>query len=636
MRRTNALVLPVLTSLLALCLSTVAIAQDADPVAEAAKMIGLTSGGDASDTTSEETPDITVSPQGTVEMHVRELSLSSVLQMLSMQSRRNIIATPAVTGEVTANLYGVTFEEALTAVLDSNNCGWRERGNFIYVYTNDQLNEMESQKHRPVTRIFRLRYARAEDVNTLIQGALSEDGVISVSTASESGVASSAEEAGGNAMATEDVLVVTDYPERLEAIAALIAEIDVRPQQVMIEATILRAGLTEDNALGIDFNVVGGVDFQEIDATSPGITDLLTGQLPPSEFDNTSITTRTDFNQNIPGGGFTFGVIKNSVAAFVRALDSITDVNVLANPKVLALNKHRGEVIVGRRDGYLTTTVTETAAVQSVEFLETGTQLIFRPFIGDDGYIRMEVHPEDSTGGITAANLPFEQTTEVTTNLLCRDGNTILIGGLFREVTSAGRSQIPLLGNIPIAGALGRSTNDSTQREEVIILLTVRLIKDDGVLEELSADATQDVERYRVGMRQGLQWFGRERLSQAHYHWALEHLSAGHMSRALWDLDLSINNNPKMLAAIKLKEKLLDQRQWEEESSRTRTFLHDQIMRDQGIITPPFGRPGPPMEFPALEGPSGFDTRELEGEPLGAVIQPPVYGPVNEPGKGES
>src|SRR5690606_22979737 len=97
-----------------------------------------------------------------------------------------------------------------------------------------------------------------------------------------------------------------------------------------------------------------------------------------------------------------------------------------------------------------TTTVTQTSSIQNVEFLETGTQLRFRPYIGDDGYVRIEVHPEDSTGGLTAANLPFEQTTEVTTNIIVRDGHTILIGGLFREVTSASRSQVPLVGNVPV------------------------------------------------------------------------------------------------------------------------------------------------------------------------------------------
>ena len=561
-----------------------------------------------------EPPDIHVSPEGRVEMHVRDLDLAVVLQMLSIQSRRNIVASNAVSGRVTANLYNVTFEEALTAILAANGAGWRERGNFIYVYTTEELKQIELASRKQISRIFRLHYIKAGDAQPLVQPLLSTEGKISVTAPAQKGVATNANEAGGDDLAGSDALLVVDYPERVDAIAKALAELDVRPRQVLIEATILRAQLNEDNALGIDFNLVGGVDFQNLSSTSEGITDLITGPLPPNRMQHTTFTTRTDFVSAVPTGGFTFGIIKDSVASFVRALEQVTDTTVLANPKILALNKQHGEVIVGRRDGYLTTTVTQTSAIQNVEFLETGTQLRFRPYIGDDGYVRMEVHPEDSTGGLTASNLPFEQTTEVTTNIIVRDGHTILIGGLFREVTSASRSQVPLVGNVPVAGALFRNSRDNTQREEVIILLTVHIVKDDEHTMADSEKLLQDAERFRVGMRQGVQWFGRERLAQAHYQWALEHLNKGRLSSALWDLDLAINNNPKFLAAIRLKEQLLDRRAWDEEGSAVRGFVLRQIMKDRGVVTPFFGRPGPPFDFLPLEGPNGFELEECAPE----------------------
>ncbi len=187
-----------------------------------------------------------------------------------------------------------------------------------------------------------------------------------------------------------------------------------------------------------------------------------TRDIPQAELNNTNMTFRTDFNDLVPSGGFTFGIVKDQVAAFIRALESVTDTTVIANPNVLALNRQIGEVIVGRRDGYVTTTFTDTIASQSVEFLETGTQLTFRPYICGHDLIRMDIHPEDSSGGLNDANLPFKATTEVTTSIMVRDGHTILIGGLFREVSTAARSQVPLAGNIPLAGALFRNTNDFT------------------------------------------------------------------------------------------------------------------------------------------------------------------------------
>ncbi len=574
--------------------------------------------------------DIHVSPQGRVEMHVRDVDLGSVLQILSLQSQRNIVATKGVSGRVTANLYNVTFEEALTAILDGCNCGWREQGNFIYVYTREQLREMEKEQQaaqrKKVSRLFRLKYVRAADVQTMVQPLLSPDGKITVTTPTDTGVATGNGQAGSNSPAGDDCIFIVDYADRIEDVARLITEFDVRPRQVLIEATLLRAQLNEDNALGIDFNLVGGVDFRNLDSTSNAMTDINTGQLPQNRLDDTNWTANTDFRGAVPDGGFTFGIIKDNVAAFIRALEQVTDTTVLANPKILALNKQHGEMIVGRRDGYLTTTVTQTAAVQSVEFLETGTQLVFRPFIGDDGYVRMEVHPKDSTGGLTAANLPFEQTTEVTTNIIVRDGHTILIGGLFREVTSSTRGQVPIVGNIPVAGALFRTTRDNTQREEVIILLTVHIVKDEELHAQEGQRLADDVERYRVGMRKGVQWFGRERLAQAHYHWATEHLARGDTSRALWDLDLAINNNPKFMAAIKLKEELLQKRTWDDDASTIRTFLAEQIMKEQqGGVTPSYGRPGPPFQLPMLETPGIF---EEDCTAPGATSQPAAVGAI--------
>lgn len=555
-------------------------------------------------------PNIHVDKQGRVEMHVRDLGLASVLQMLSMQSQRNIVASKEVSGKVTANLYNVTFDEALTAILDANGAGWREHGNFIYVYTTEEIKQMEAAARQKSMRLFRLRYTTAAEAKELITPLLSPDGKITTTPPAEKGIAGNTDAAGGDNTANEDVLVVIDFPDRIEAIGKMLADIDVRPKQVLIEATILRAQLNEDNALGIDFNLIGGVDFQNVSSVSnPADQNLTIGALPPKDFQKGTAALNTDFAGQVPKGGMTFGIIHNNVAAFVRALEQVTDTNVLANPKVLTLNKQRGEVVVGRRDGYLTTTVTETSAVQNVEFLETGTQLRFRPFIGNDGYVRMEVHPEDSTGGLTAANLPFEQTTEVTTNIIVRDGHTILIGGLFREVTSASRDQVPIAGNIPVAGALFRNTKDNTQREEVIILLTVKIIKDPDCSPADGDGLAQDVERYRVGMRRGLQWWGRERLSQAHYHWAIQHLEHGHMGMAMWDLDLAINNNPKFLAAIKLKEELLDKREWDDEGSAIRDFIAKEISRESMNPTPMYGRPGPPFSFLPLQGPCGFEDQ---------------------------
>lgn len=548
----------------------------------------------------EPAPEIAVTHQGRVRLHVDALPLAEVLKLLSIESRRNIVAAPDVTGTVTANLFDVTFEEALGAILMSNGATYRTEGNFIFVETLAKRAERESStSDRHATRVFPLNHITAKDAESYLTPVLSikgkQEGTITPSTAAGSGLQTGATEAGGDSPAGQDFIIVTTTAERMREVERVLAEIDVRPQQVLIEATILRAELRNDNSLGIDFSVVGGVDLQGLGGQSNAIQDLTLGQLPADRFELFNTAAATDFASNVPNGGISIGIIKDHVAMFIRALEEVTDTTVLANPKVLALNKQRGQVIVGRRDGFLTTTVTETQAVQAVEFLETGTQLVFRPFISKDGWIRVELHPEDSVGFVNAQGLPSEQTTEVTSNVMIRDGETILIGGLFREVTTDARSQVPGLGSIPGIGQLFRSNNDSTVREEVIILITLHVVKDQDAFAGMSAEQREDIERLRVGQRRGLMWHGRERLAQAHYHRAVTAYEEGNLDRALWHLRLATHHNARYLPAIELKEQIEGERQWDDDGAGVRTFVQQLIGESHGDTAPLLGRPLTPL-----------------------------------------
>ena len=569
-------------------------------------------------------PTVSIGPGNKVTMHLSGVPLTDALRMLSEPTRRNIIVANGATGTVSCSLYNVTFDQALDAMLVSNGLGYRVEGEFIYVHPAEEIQKIAKSRRVLTARVYRLTYLNAAAAKELITPLLTpEVGKISLTPPAGKGLggsgsstagSSNGPETQGDALASGDAILVTDYTDVLDKIGRVISDLDARPKQVLVEATILRATLNEDNALGIDFTTVGGVDFGALASTSPGAQSITTGDVAAPDLQNTAFTVRTNLNQAVPNGGFTFGIIKDQVGVFIRALEAITDTNVLANPKILALNKQVGQVVVGRRDGYLTTTITETTAVQQVQFLETGTVLTFRPFIGDDGTVRMEIHPKDSTGGLTSSDLPFEQTTEVTTNVLVKDGNTILIGGLFREVSTGTRGQVPGLGNLPGIGALFRTTRDTTVREEVIILLTVHIVKGDAD-HAASRDLYEDTERFRVGMRRGMQWFGRERLAEAHYQQAVQDLAAGRLDRALFNAELAMHNFPRHAPAAKLAEKIRRSRTWECEASSVRSFVNDRIAEESGVISKPFDRPMPPYTLPAeREDTSEIDDAVLDSE----------------------
>jgi type II secretory pathway component GspD/PulD (secretin) len=555
-----------------------------------------TTDGSSSDETQPTEPldssSVMVTDTGLLEVHVRDTEITTVLEMLSYQSRSNIVATTSVTGMISANLYSLTLEQALDAILLPNQYAYRRTDSTIFVGTPQ---EVADQLPAPLTRVFKLRYISKEEGLKAVTTLLSPEGKAVAGGEDAEDSSSGADDVYAFSEASIDYLIVTDIPSRLAEMEALLADIDVRPKQVLIEATILRATLNEDNQFGIDFTLLGGIDFQNVSSTSNASADLTTGATPPAKFEQTTFNVNTDLIGNMPGA-FSFGIIKNGVATFVRALEEVTDVTVVANPKIIALNKQKAEVIIGRRDGYLTTTVTETAAIQTVEFLETGTQIRFRPFINEDGTVRLAVHPKDSNGGLSASDLPFEETTEAQASILVDDGRTVLIGGLFRERTVGSKGQVPILGNIPGVGLLFQRHLDTTVREEVIILLTVHVLKDTNVEYERYAALLEDVERIRIGSRKGLLGTGRERLAQAYYQEAIRQTEQGRADRALLNVRMALHNSPKHLAAFKLRERLLGRRLWDDEGTRTRLFLLDLMRQERTSLAQTdrselFGRP---------------------------------------------
>lgn len=418
----------------------------------------------------------TMRASGRLEFHARGLDVADALAQLRRLLRTNIVVSPDVRATFTGDLYDVTLTDVLDAICRSAKLRYRQQGSILYV-------EPEGRS----TRIFRLSYARAEDLLPLLQPLLSSEGRVVASTASENGIGSSQDDGGGDSYAGSEVIVATDYAPNMDDVAAAIETLDRRPRQVFIEATICSADVERGRELGIEFTALAGIDFNAMGATSKGTDGVSLGNVPDKGFDDGIGAAETNLLDGLSKSGLNVGVIGSSAAAFVRALRLVTHVNVLANPRVLAVNKQRGEVIVGRRDGYLTTIVTETQSVQDVEFLETGTRLIFRPFIGEDGWIRMEIHPEDSEGGVNAEGLPFKDTAEVTTNLLVKSGQTVVIGGLLRERHDSRRRGLPGVGNLPGGVPFMGSDQRDVKREEVIIILTPRIVEpvDDTEADEI-------------------------------------------------------------------------------------------------------------------------------------------------------
>ena len=513
-------------------------------------------------------------------------SIRDALAILGSMYQKNIVPTPNVDGVLAfRSLSNVTFEEAMNAIL-GDHFKYVQEGNLIKVYSRDEYKKIMEDKERMITKIFTLYYISAAEAMKLINPVLSGAGVIQGSTPPEAisttGESISSGAAGGDTMALNDHIVVLDYPENIKAAEKLLKELDIRPKQVLVEATILSCTLTEGMKLGVDLNFMAGVSLTGETATSDitydtGYSRGSAASTPIGQLGE-GITAGTPIETSgfatVGGSGFRIGITSGDVAAFITALETVTDTTVLANPKILAINKQLGQVYIGTKIGYVSqTTQTQTSTTQAVQFLDTGTKLSFRPYIGDDGYIRMDIHPKDSAGTLKANNIPDESSTELATNIMVKDGQTIVIGGLFRDSVVTSRSQIPLLGDLPIIGGAFRGTSDTVTRQEVIVLLTPHIIDEPQQTEGLAR--ADDIRRKRFGAKDELQWTGRARLAEDRYAEAAKYYIEGNTNAALKELDYVLRLRPAYLEAIQLKERIIAETDPDAVSKMERVMLEN-------------------------------------------------------------
>jgi len=464
--------------------------------------------------------------------------LRVVLKQLAARTGVNILLSNSVQGNISLTLENVDFPTALKAVLSSTGYVFRRDGNVVYVGSPKEILDLEHANDTIATRIYHPNYVSAKELKLLLVPFLSADvGKIEVNTPPEVGIAPDSNLAGGDSYAGTDVVVIRDYQAVLDVLDQMIKRIDRRPMQVAIEAMILSVKLNDEFSFGVDFELLRDNSHARLVSGKPLLSlDTL----------------------DLSKGGLKFGYLDSSFSAFVSALEVIGDTNVIATPRVLCLNKHRAEIHIGRSLGYISSSQTETSTTQSVEFLEVGTQLRLRPFISSDGMVRMEVHPEISSGEVDTTGLfpvPNKDVTQVTTNIMCRDGCTVVIGGLLSEDLINTDVQIPLLGSLPYLGALFRQKNELTRRSEIIVLITPRIVYEPEICAE-GCEGAMEFHRRQDVVSNHMSPFSKRYLAKRYYRLAQDAWAAGLQKKAAHFISTSIRFEPTSRAAIQLREEI--------------------------------------------------------------------------------
>jgi len=499
----------------------------------------------------------TSAPGPLITLNVNNESLATLLQALSVQHRISLVAGEQLVGRVSINLYDVPLEDALHQILATQGLDFVRQGTFYRVVTPEQRRMVLLEQDPLDTRVFVLNHLTSQQAQKLLQPLLSDDGRMTMAD-EPAGGGGGASTQSATTTGQRQTIVVRDRASVLAGLATTLNQLDQPPQQVLLEATILSIDLGEDNRLGVDLNVLGGIDFNQVGATSD-LTGVGGYNTSGSQFDDHLISGQTFGFTGPISQGLSLGFIQNNVAAFVEALEQTTNATIVSNPRVIALNGEQAKIIVGGRLGYTTVIQNQTSSIEQVEFLETGTQLEFRPFIGEDGWIRMEVHPQNSAGVIDpVSGIPSENTTEITTKILMRDGQTLILGGLIGESLTTVRSQIPLLGSLPLIGWMFGRTQETISRRELVILLTPHIL--DPVEARERAEATR--RRFAAVRRShwdSLSPYTRPMLARRHLADAQVLQAHGELDRALGSIERALTLNPTEADAALLRSELMEQ-----------------------------------------------------------------------------
>ncbi|MBL8746327.1 MAG: type II secretion system protein GspD [Phycisphaerae bacterium] len=601
--------------------------------------------------------EVRVSEFMTVDLIVQNDDIRNVLQKLAVQTRRNIVPSSNVTRRVTCTVYGAPFYDALDALLNANGLGYIERGEFIYVFTAQELSLVKTDVEKRLTRTIHLNYLRPDDAQRFARGLLSKDGWIEATQdrttddASKSGgsgsggsgaasptsklsnSSSSVQSADGSIYSPDkdeysliSAIVLHDYAENIAEIEELLKSLDLKPSQVLIEATIVQTSLSEQNAFGVDFALLSEVQFTEffgfpsnfepLDFFRKDRTPLEVSDGPSTTRENKNFVASTPGNTGLGPATVRGAIIAGDAAVFIRALDQVTDVTLLSNPKVLALNRQRARVLVGTRVGYLETTTVENQVMQSIKYLDTGIELDMRPFILDDRTVRLELAPKVSAAtfrtvaapGVGSQQIPDEQLQTVNTNVQIPEGYTAVLGGLFREDTSRSRSQVPLLGDIPVVGAAFQGRDDKTDRVEIMFLIKPTVMQDKIIVEH-GRNAEAWKEAVRVGSREGLLPWSRDRQSARLNLDAERRRNEGDLDGALWSVRRSLELHPMQPDAVRLRDSLVNSPEaWPERSLLERIINAEASSSNESTqaepeFAPPDAPPPPEHVEPEMEPP---------------------------------
>jgi len=412
---------------------------------------------------------------GNITVDFKDADIRDVLRIISYKSGINIVSGKDVSGAVTIRLADVPWERALNVILKNSGFVYERDEDIIRVTTVENLGKEELS-----TQIFILNYAKAEQVSETIKEILTDRGKVKFDERTNQ-------------------LVVTDVPSNLYKISKVVEKLDKRTPQVMIEARIIETVLDKDERLGIEWTLGASASGSARPFVGPFAFGKTYGKTGKEYFPKVDTST-SDFTGSVEQGfpyavksDFTFGTLSfTQLQAALEIFKRRENTKILSNPRITTLNNQ--EAVIGVTETFNIPTYevdsdTGRLVVSGYTEKDVGIKLTVTPHINPEGYIVVDLHPEVSTlkgwdaftTGTGTILAPRFSSRESTTQVMVRDGETIVIGGLIKEEVKDTVRKIPILGDIPLLKYVFSKTTKTVDTTDLIIFVTVRLLESESL-----------------------------------------------------------------------------------------------------------------------------------------------------------
>lgn len=401
-----------------------------------------------------------------ISLDFQDADLANVIRLIADVSNLNIVLGEDVKGKVTLKLINVPWDQALDIILKMNSFGQIREGNIIRIATLSNIAQQQDEEARAKetkikaedlqTRIIYVNYGKAADLVDSLRKLLSTRGDITVD-------------------GRTNALIVKDIEKNLDEVARLVKTIDTQTPQVVIEARIVQVAPTFNRSLGIQW----GASAQTV--TGGNIVGLRGGGGGAGAIFGTpdpSFAVNLPSAQNFGGLGFSFGrFTDNPINLDLRlsAGESQGLTRVVSTPKVSVLNNQEAKIEQGESIPFSTTSQAGTQTT----FVDANLTLLVTPHISSDGGIIMKIRVSKNAPGETrfGASGPSILKKEATTNVLVKDGETTVIGGIYETTKTDSINGIPYLMDIPFLGWIFKTTTKREDTSELLVFLTPRIIK---------------------------------------------------------------------------------------------------------------------------------------------------------------